>query len=226
MRLAGLAKGGYYPTPTRVVSMIADLMYGATGSYRTQDVLRILDPCCGAGDAVAQLAGHLRPRSSATIETYGVELHEGRAEEARGRLDHTLGVDLFQTSIANGAFGLAWLNPPYDWDTETRRLEHRFLTSCTRYLSENGLLVFIVPKHRLAVSARYLASHYRRLECWTFPEPEYEVFDQVVVFGFRKGQPSLDEYSERLVKGVVNGRPRSAVPKRLSDVPASDDPGW
>ena len=48
-------------------------------------------------------------------------------------------------------------------------MEHAFLTTCTRYLAEGGLLVFIVPRHRLAVSARYLATHYGR--CGAGPSP-------------------------------------------------------
>ena len=79
------------------------------------------------------------------IETYGVELHRDRAEEAEKRLGHALASDLFATSIANGAFGLLLLNPPYDHDSEDKRTEHAFLTQTTRYLAEGGLLVFIVP---------------------------------------------------------------------------------
>ena len=45
-------------------------------------------------------------------------------------------------------------------------MEHAFLTHCTRYLKDDGLLVFIIPRSRLAVSARYLASHYGRIRCW------------------------------------------------------------
>ena len=56
MRLAALAKGGYYPTPPRVVDLVAKLLYGARGRARSADTLRILDPCCGAGDALAQFA--------------------------------------------------------------------------------------------------------------------------------------------------------------------------
>ena len=40
--------------------------------------------------------------------------------------------------------------------------------------------MFIVPRQRLAVSARYLSSHYWDLRCWAFPSPEREIFDQVV----------------------------------------------
>ena len=167
MRLAAQSKGGYYPTPDRVVDMIAGLIDTPYGHHNyNRETLRILDPCCGGGDAVAQLAEELRHRGSLPVETYGVELHRDRAQEAEKRLDRALAADLFATSIANGTFGLAYVNPPYDWDQEDKRVEHAFLTHCTRYLAEGGLLVFIVPRQRLAVSARYLSTHYRNLRCW------------------------------------------------------------
>ena len=180
MRLAAQAKGGYYPTPERVVDLIAELIHTPSGYYyRDRETLRILDPCCGGGDALQRLAENLDRPNSMTIETYGVELHRDRAEEAEERLHRTLAADLFATSIANGAFGLLLLNPPYDYDSEDKRTEHAFLTHCTRYLAESGLLVFIVPRQRLAVSARYLSTHYGRMQCWAFPDPEREAFDQV-----------------------------------------------
>ena len=167
MRLAAQAKGGYYPTPDRVVDMIAGLIDTPYGHRRyNRETLRILDPCCGGGDAVAQMAEELRHRGDLPVETYGVELHRDRAGAAEERLDRALAADLFQTSIANGAFGLAFVNPPYDWDSEDKRVEHAFLTQTTRYLAEGGLLVFIVPRQRLAVSARYVSTHYRNLRCW------------------------------------------------------------
>ena len=51
MRLAAQAKGGFYPTPPRVVEMIASLMQDRSIA-RGETTLRILDPCCGAGDAL------------------------------------------------------------------------------------------------------------------------------------------------------------------------------
>ena len=151
MRLAAQAKGGYYPTPERVVDLIAELIHTPTGNYyRNMETLRILDPCCGAGDALQRLAGGLDGPDAMSIETYGIELHRDRAQEAEERLDHVLAADLFATSIANGAFGLLYLNPPYDFDGEQKRAEHAFLTQTTRYLAESGLLVFIVPRQRLA----------------------------------------------------------------------------
>ena len=215
MRLAAQSKGGYYPTPDRVVDLVADLIHTPTGYYyRNMETLRILDPCCGAGDALERLAGRLDRPESVSIETYGVELHRDRAEEAEGRLTRTLASDLFATSIANGAFGLLLLNPPYDWDSEDKRVEHAFLTHTTRYLAESGLLVFIVPRQRLSYSARYLSTHYGRMRCWAFPVPEREAFDQVVVMGYRKEDPVPDAAAESMVMGWALGEPEPLRPRR------------
>ena len=205
MRLAAQAKGGFYPTPDRVVDMIADLVETPSIYGNNGETLRILDPCCGAGDAVAQLAERLNGPNTVPVETYGVELHRDRSERAEERLTRFLSADLFQTSIANRAFGLLYLNPPYDHDSEDKRVEHAFLTQTTRYLADDGLLAFIVPRARLAVSARYLSTHYRRMQCRAFPDPEREVFDQVVLFGHRKRDPSPDAHAEALVREWADG---------------------
>ena len=207
MRLAAQAKGGYYPTPLRVVDLLAELIDTPPAYGRQGQTLRVLDPCCGGGDALARLADGLRRTNTLPIETYGVELHRDRAEEAREVLDRALACDLFATSIANGVFGVLLLNPPYDFDSEDKRTEHAFLTHCTRYLSDGGLLVFIVPKQRLSVSARYLASHYRDLRCWYFPEPEREAFDQVALMGYRKAEPSPDPRAEGQVRAWAEEEP-------------------
>ena len=123
MRLAAQAKGGFYPTPDRVVDMIADLIGTPSGYYyHNQETLRVLDPCCGVGDAVDRLAKRLHGASAIPVETYGVELHSDRAENAARRLHRILAADLFRTSIANGAFSILYLNPPYDL---TRKIGER-----------------------------------------------------------------------------------------------------
>ena len=228
MRLAAMAKGGFYPTPPRVVDMIAGLIRAPYGHYaQYRETLRILDPCCGGGDAVAHLAESLTERSGVAVETYGVELHRDRSEAAEERLTRFLSADLFQASIANGVFGLLYLNPPYDWDAADKRVEHAFLTTCTRYLAEDGILVFIVPRQRLAVSARYLASHYRELQCWAFPHPEREPFDQVVLVGCRKADPSPNPRAVQQVMDWAKGDPEELEPHpysrfRVPATPAGD----
>ncbi len=225
MRLAAQAKGGFYPTPPRVVDLVAETISVSRARRNDGSVLRALDPCCGAGEALEQLAERLRERTGATIETYGVELHGDRAQEAAGRLDHTLPVDLFQTSIANRAFGVLYLNPPYDYDDETKRMEHRFLVHCTRYLAPDGLLVFVVPRRRLAVSARFLSSNYRWVKCWAFPDPERQAFDQVVLIGYRKPGSLVDTDAARRVREWATGDPLPMTASNLTVFGAPTAPG-
>ena len=225
MRLAAQFKGGFYPTPPRVVEMVATLMQARTVT-RGETTLRILDPCCGAGEALVQLAECIERPDGASVETFGVELHAERAKEAERRLDHALGTDLFQTAIANGAFGLLFLNPPYDSDAgDDRRTEQAFLRHCTRYLAEGGLLVFVVPLQRLAESARYLASHYRNLRVWGFPEPEREAFGQVVVTGIRKADVQYDQYAAVALQEAIEGNLDELTPQRypVYNAPATAD---
>ena len=191
MRLAGQAKGGYYPTPPRVVDYIRSLLMAPIRYSRNRDqIVRLLDPCCGPGDALRQLADSIK--RSMTVETYGVELQTERAQQAAEQLDHALASDLFRCSIANRTFNLLWLNPPYDHDREDKRVEHAFLTHCTRYLEPSGVLVYIIPRAQIATSARFLTTNYARVRAWAFPQPEIEQFNQVVVIGLRKEHPRPD----------------------------------
>ena len=183
-RLESAAKAGYFPTPPRVAAAIArHLASSVVGGKR---VVRLLDPCAGIGEAAATVA------KSLNAESYGIELNEERAEAARTELDHVLSTSAFAVRLANGAFSCLFLNPPYDYDDEKRRLEHAFLTSLTRALCPGGVLVFLVPQRRLTVSARYLASHYAGFAAYRFPDPEYAAFRQMVLFAARNAHPALD----------------------------------
>ena len=206
MRLGGQLKGGYYPTPPRVVDHVRSLLFAPIRYGRNRnDIVRLLDPCCGPGDALRQLADSINRH--VTVETYGVELHAERAQEAAERLDHSLSSDLFRCSIANRTFNLLWLNPPYDWDREDKRVEHAFLTHCSRYLEPDGVLVYIIPRAQIATSARFLTTNYRLVRAWSFPEPEVEQFDQVVVLGVRKPQPRPDARAMRDLVASIDDLP-------------------
>ena len=218
MRLAAQAKGGYYPTPDRVVDLIAELIHTPTGSYhRGRETLRILDPCCGAGDALERLAERLDRPNALSIETYGVELHRDRAEEAEKRAPPHPGLGpVRHLHSERGLRPAAASIRRMTSIRKTRRTEHAFLTQTTRYLAESGLLVFIVPRQRLAVSARYLSTHYGRMRCWAFPDPEREVFDQVVLMGYRKADPVPDATAESMVLEWAVGEPEPLRSQRHS----------
>ena len=85
MRLAGLAKGGYYPTPMRCVDLVSNLVTVQTQNRDgIEETIRILDPCCGPGDACERLAAKLSHKSNAEIRTFGVELERGTSPAGPG----------------------------------------------------------------------------------------------------------------------------------------------
>lgn len=211
-RLESAAKAGYYPTPPSVARAIARHLSPAPHGGRR--VIRLLDPCAGTGEAAALMAHALG------AESFGIELNAERAEAARSHLDHVLPTSAFSVHLAHGAFACLFLNPPYDADDEKRRLEHAFLTSLTRALCPHGVLVFLVPQRRLALSARYLAAHYADFAVYRFPDPEYAAFHQIVLLARRKGRPSPDPVTE----AQIDAWSRDDLPP-LPDTPA-DPAAW
>ena len=217
MRLAAQAKGGFYPTPeagSLTCSPGLDshphrlLPQGPGDPPHPRPLLR------GWGGAGAACRAHGRAQRHPHRDLRRRAAPGPGGGGGEKRLGHALASDLFATSIANGAFGLLLLNPPYDHDSEDKRTEHAFLTHTTRYLAEGGLLVFIVPRQRLAVSARYLSTHYGRTRCWAFPDPEREVFDQVVLMAYRKADPVPDAHAESMVLEWAVGEPEPMRPEQ------------
>src|SRR3990172_9366220 len=111
-RLEATKAAGYFPSPAKVVTSVAHHLAGNARGARQR--VRLLDPCAGTGVAAAQIAQALE------AESFGIEINEERAEDARGRLDHVLATSAFTVRLANGAFSLLFLNPPYDADDEKR----------------------------------------------------------------------------------------------------------
>jgi tRNA1(Val) A37 N6-methylase TrmN6 len=125
-RLANIEKAGYFPLPVSVTELILSHIAASHGG-------RVLDPCAGEGAALVTLARVLG------LEPYGVELHEGRAQAARGAVDamltgrdgdrkddipHILN-DSYQSLITSrDGYNFLYLNPPYDRDNEDGRLEY------------------------------------------------------------------------------------------------------
>ncbi len=101
-RLMNNVKMGYYPTDPDNISLILRGVRFPEGV-----TTNLLDPCCGCGKALRQLA------QGNNCYAYGVELDESRAEEAQTRL-HRVGFgSFFYSRISHEAFHLLFLNPPY-----------------------------------------------------------------------------------------------------------------
>lgn len=196
MRLAGVEKVGYYPTPAHTLRLIAQLLTSSKGGS-----LRLLDPCAGQGEALAAIATHLCAITPNVI-TYGVEVSHERAILAQNVIDHLINDDWNNITSSRNAHSLLWLNPPYDFDAlesdETgrkSRQEYLFLQSCTPKLQVGGVLVYIVPQSILTRPnvTKFLTTYYEQVRAYRLPEGEYEVFKQVVLLGVRKQTVFVEE---------------------------------
>ncbi len=178
---------GYYPTPEEVTPIIA--------RYLTRSgpgLIRILDPCAGEGTALRCIGDHLE------AETYGIELDNERGARAKEILMQCLITDYHNTRISHNAFSMLWLNPPYDWACrddyeQSERYERTFLRDCIQYLCPGGILVYLIPQPRLNKHiAQILSYRFEHIRVFRFPEEEYKVFKQLVIFGILKKDSSLD----------------------------------
>lgn len=192
-RLEAIAKGLFYPTPDRVVDMIADAV-----EFTTEPSGRLLDTCAGEG-----VAARLARRWG--LESYGVELHAGRAAICSRVMTRALHGSYHQLATTTGAFSVLFLNPPYD-DGENGRQEVEFLRAAKQYLVPGGLLVFIPPTRILGSSwlNDTLRNEFTSVEVFEFPEPEFQAFKQVVVFA-KKRAADAHSYSWSYGHGIPSG---------------------
>ena len=179
-RLMNHVRMGYYPTdPENIAHILRGIAFpeGVTTN--------LLDPCCGCGKALRQLA------QGNNCYAYGVELDESRAEEAQTRL-HRVGFgSFFHSSISREAFHLLFLNPPYlsviNESGGRSRHEKRFLIESLPALAYGGLLIYVIPYYRLTPDiCRILVDNFDDLSVWRFTESEFRKFKQVAVLGIRK----------------------------------------
>ena len=179
-RLMNNIKLGYYPTDPDNISLLLRGIHFPEGV-----TTNLLDPCCGCGKALRQLA------QGNNCYAYGVELDESRAEEAQTRLRRVGFGSFFHSSISREAFHLLFLNPPYlsviNESGGRSRHEKRFLIESLPALAYGGLLIYVIPYYRLTPDiCRILVDNFDDLTVWRFTESEFRKFKQVAVLGARK----------------------------------------
>lgn len=182
-------KNGYFPTDelslTRILSHIAPA--------EEHGLIRLLDPCCGEGTALAELAHHLKGLG-ATVYSAGIEYDKQRAYHAKTLLDTTIHADFEHCVVTKEQFQVLWLNPPYGDRLATHltektssgrdRLEKVFLKNAISSLSFGGLLIYIIPYYVLDKDlSRQLVRYIKDIEVHRLPEAQ---FKQIVVTGYRK----------------------------------------
>ena len=167
-RLMNNVKLGYYPTdPDNISHILRGIQFPAGVTTN------LLDPCCGCGKALRQLA------QGNNCYTYGVELDESRAEEAQTRL-HRVGFgSFFYSRISHEAFHLLFLNPPYlsvlNESGGRARHEKKFLIESLCHLAYGGLLIYVIPYYRLTLDiCRILCDNFDDLTVWRFTGSEFK----------------------------------------------------
>jgi hypothetical protein len=209
---------GFYPTPPAIAEAIArSLARSGPG------LIRAIDPSCGEGTAMCVATAALGD----PVERYGIELNRQRAHAAEVALTRALRADIRSTRVANAAFGLVFLNPPYDFDVRAdldeaaQRLELYFLQASLRYLAPGGVLVYLIPERRLSSKvANVLAYQCEQIQVFRFPGEEYARFQQIVLFAVRKATAFRDEEVLRTLRAIGS---RTRIPP---DLPAQVEPAY
>jgi hypothetical protein len=176
MRNAGRLKLGYYPLPVEEARNIRALLV-SSAPYAA------VDPCVGDGTALIEINWNTGAHLA------GIELDADRAAASTQNGIETVHGSAFECRVLAETCSLLYLNPPYDTEVgphSNKRMELVFLEHCYRWVSGEGVLVFVVPAPAVGTCARLLASQFDRLCVFRLGHPESVRFNQVVVFGTRK----------------------------------------
>jgi 23S rRNA G2445 N2-methylase RlmL len=105
-------KAGYFPTDEVTLQRIGQML-----KLPPTGLVRMIDPCCGEGTAIADLRHMLAAQKeegvTATTEALGIELDSERAWHAKKLLDRVLHTDIHDAVVKPRSMGLLFLNPPY-----------------------------------------------------------------------------------------------------------------
>lgn len=201
-------KNGYFPTDEDTLSRILTAL-----SVESDQSVRILDPCCGEGVALAEIHRHLG-ELGASSSAYGIEYDEERAWQAKQLLDRCIHADLNDCSVGLRRFSLLFLNPPYGdlvsdseraftrRDGGRKRLEKMFARRCFPMLQPGGVLVLIVPYSVLDREFGTLISrNFRDVTVHAAPEQK---FRQAVIFGVKR--PRVADADKRVVMQIAKAQ--------------------
>jgi hypothetical protein len=180
-------KNGYFPTDEVTLTGILSMLSATSGQ------IRIHDPCCGEGVALAEIKHHLAAEG-AQVTALGIEYDAERAWHAKQLLDVAVHSDMHDVVLSPRSCGLLFLNPPYGdvvsdagqtGDvTKGDRLEKIFLRRTMGCLQYGGVLVLIVPYYVMDEDfASLIARNFQQVRLFMAPETQ---FKQCVVFGVRR----------------------------------------
>lgn len=204
------ADNGYFPTDRATLEGIAARLDIAGSS------IRIFDPCCGTGEALAVIGSHLTG-CGAECRTFGVELNKERALSAADVLDSVIHSDIENCILQSKTVGLLFLNPPYGFATadnlspeRTRRLEEMFFDRTVSVLQDGGVLVLIIPE--AALIERFTADIASRFTGLRMYRAAVDTYRQVVIFGLKADNRSSIGKTLAKQQQQLLLQPEAAVP--------------
>lgn len=211
-------KNGYYPTDEVTLQRIINYLDAEEG-----EDLRILDPCCGEGTALADIKHHLISQGANT-QAYGIELDEERAWHAKGILDSVIHSDTYNVTASNRSFGFLFLNPPYGDqisdkanlgdDKKTNRLEKLFYRKTVDYLQFGGVMVLIVPFYVLdSEFSAMIARNFETVRVFLSPVKTYK---QAVIFGIKCRSKHPDPRIQSYIESFGTGERTDELPESLT----------
>jgi tRNA1(Val) A37 N6-methylase TrmN6 len=184
MRNQGRLRLGYFPLPLNDARRIRACL-----SYPPSPVSAI-DPCVGDGAAFLEITAETCARR------YGIELDAYRAEQAAAVVDELIHGDCLDVHCPVESFGLAFLNPPYDWtigEGRNERMERVFLAHAYRWLKAGGVLVLVVPAQHVCECGEILASRFKETRIFRLTDPEATRYRQVVVLATRRSRREREQ---------------------------------
>lgn len=215
---------GYFPTDQATLDGIKSRIDIAGGD------IRIFDPCCGEGIALADLAGHLNG-CGARCHSFGVELDKERAAASRSCLDFVIQADIEDCILQPKTVGLLFLNPPYGFAAKdqldngrAQRLEEIFFARTVPVLQTGGILILVVPTQSLTERfAKEIASYFTELRIF---RAGVDTYNQVVIMGMKAANRSQigkkqQEGSLKILLSYEAALPVGAEADFCYEVPAS-----
>ena len=213
-------KNGYFPTDEVTLGRILQAIDIDGGQ------LRVLDPCCGEGTAMAEIRHHL-VQCGASVVANGIEFDAERAWHAKQLLDTVAHSDVNDVFVSARSQGLLFLNPPYGDvvsdkastgdRTSADRLEKLFYRKTVPWLQFGGVLVLIVPYYVLDKEfAGMISRHFEQVSVFMAPETR---FKQCVVFGVKRRADVADPKVQGHLEACGRGELSTELPEHWQGGP-------
>lgn len=206
---------GYLPVEAKHHEAITSLITPASPATRLLDAF--------AGDGyfldVAAKAWNVTP--------YANELDQTRAEACMTRFGPKQAVrgDAERLRASNNAFGIAWINPPYDHDRTAvagnKRVELAMLRHSWKWVQAQGIILWCVYQQHVTEDAMaFISANSQAVDLWALPGKHQNEYDQIVLVAI-KGRPfnQMDLYN-KLVDQKNKPRPLVIQSEAIYKAPA------